>query len=68
MERQLVRRTAILWATILAVEPPQPRNQMVPFLCLPEQSCAVGHYGPDGFPIIATIDTFLPHSVEQEYT
>ena len=33
------------------------------------ESSAVDHYGPDGFPIIATIDTLLLHSsLHQEYT
>ena len=36
-------------------------NQVVAFLCLREY-CAVGHYGADVFPIIATIDTLLLHS------
>ena len=36
-------------------------NQAVAFLCLREY-CAVGHYGADVFPIIATIDTLLLHS------
>ena len=47
----------------------QHGNQIVPFsVSLP--SSAVGHYGPDGFPIIATIDTLLLlHSArEYEYT
>ena len=34
------------------------------------ESSAVGHYGPDGFPIIATIDTLLLQhsSLHKEYT